>query len=95
MYLDTLDSVRFDPIFYNVSELCNFAKAAVMSNLALGKCIVLSQTLVLDTKFIIDSLGDPNFRKLLEKGFIRLSLYDRKQECDALKHLSMRNDSDS
>ena len=66
-----------------------------MSNLALGKSIVLSQTQLLDTKFIIDSLGDPNFRKLLEKGFIRLSLYDRKQECDALKHLSMRNDSDS
>lgn len=95
MYLDTLDSVRFDPTFCNVSESCNFAKAAVMSNLALGKSIVLSQTQLIDSKFILDSLGDPDFRQLFEEGFIRLSLYDRKPGCDVLKHLSMYYSADS
>ena len=89
MYLDTLDSVRFNSSCYSVSDACDFAKASVMSNLTLGNSIILSQTQLLDTKFIIDSLGNPYFRKLFEDGFIRLSLHNRTSGNCVLKHLSM------
>ena len=50
MYLDTSDSVRFNAFRYDIHS----AKASVASNPALRNSIVLSQTQLIDTKFILE-----------------------------------------
>jgi len=91
MYLDTLDTIRFNKKYYeNAKYSHSFAKASIMSNLLLGNRIVLSQSQLLDSKFILESIGDAGFRRLIEDRYINTSLYKYEHNTPFTQHLANR-----
>lgn len=91
VYLDTLDTVRFGTDLSKESLIVsnNLAKASVMSNLILGEKIVLSQSQLLDSGFILNALGDSGFRRLVERHYIDTTLYRLHDGITFRKHLAM------
>lgn len=78
MYLDELDTVRFDVRNKDYESNYVFAQAAMMKNIIQGQTITLSQTQLFDSGIILKLLKQENaFVKLFEDGIINVSVFHK------------------
>lgn len=80
MYLDELDTVRFDVRNKDYENNYVFAQAAMMKNIIQGQKITLSQTQLFDSGIILKLLEQSAFVKFFEKDIINVSVFHKDLE---------------
>lgn len=80
MYLDQLDTVRFNVENQNIDNNCLLAETAIMKNIIEGNTITLSQSQLFDSGIILKLLENSAFINLFEKHIINVALFHKDLE---------------
>ena len=87
LYLDQLDTVKFESSKNNLEDNYVFAQASMMKNILQGEQIVLSQTQIFDSGFILKLLENSSFVNLFEKNVINVAIFHKDYETLKTKDL--------